>query len=72
MAASGDCGAGLAGEALEVFLRKLLQKLKPLALPLEALLPCPEEEGDSGRVWDFRGNHLSNATCLTHVFFKSG
>ena len=21
---------------------------------------------------DFRGNHLSNTTCLTQVFFKSG
>ena len=30
--------------------------------------PC----GEAALTKVFRGNHLSNAACLTHVFFKSG
>ena len=36
---------------------------------LEQPFPLPAPCADVGT---FRGNHLSNTNCLTHVFFKSG
>ena len=35
----------------------------------EVAVQAPGEKLDSAEI---RGNHLSNTTCLTHDFFKSG
>ena len=47
----------------------------PLLRPLDAR-PAAREHGGRRhrlrRLRVLRGNHLSNTTCLTHVFFKSG
>ena len=34
--------------------------------------PCWGGAGDRGCAPTSRGNHLSNATCLTQAFFKRG